>query len=431
MKSLFFLLTIPLVSCGDYPPAHLPIVAVRPVDNPRTSLTTAFPSSPESLEVSLETLPDAVRHHNLSLAAARKLVTEAEAKLSGSGILGNPELEVEFETNRELGDIMLTVGVSKKFPRTNRLLLEKRVTGILVEAAKAEVRDVERLLIGQAREELIGILALRQESDLIIAQKKNALVLTESIEAAAAVGEASALDAGVALLEGSRLGNLADQVEIRKQLALAQLKPILGMKPEGNLIVTGDLPQPSLPPMNVTSYRRPDLEAARLRATSAGAETDLARATRLDDIEAGIFAGVGTSEHPTTGVEGEQIIGVRFKIPLGDNPLAASREAEANARLARLRLGAESLAHIARSETETAYAEMKQWQLLAGQMKDKILPLAESQIEKTQAAYQRAEVPLRDVLRAREQKLTLETSYLEAVRDFHLAYAKYLTATAR
>ena len=57
--------------------------------------------------------------------------------------------------------------------------------------------------------------------------------------------------------------------------------------------------------------------------------------------------------------------------------------------------------------------------------------MAASQIEKTHEAYERAEVPLQDVLRAQEQKLSLETTYLEAVRDFHLAHAKYLTATAQ
>ena len=168
-----------------------------------------------------------------------------------------------------------------------------------------------------------------------------------------------------------------------------------------------------------------------MRATSAGAETDLARSTRLDDFEAGVFAGVGREEDAPTGTHSEQIVGFRLKIPLGENPAAAGSEVAATARYERLQIGASAMEQIANSETHAAYAEMKQWQLLATQMKNEILPLAVAQIEKTKTAYQGAEVPLQDVLRAEEQKLSLETAYLEAVRDFHLAKTKYLTATAQ
>jgi len=431
MKSFLIVLPFLVISCRDHQISQIPIIKVRALSEPRAALKTSIPRAPEAVEVSFDNLPAKIRQHNLSLAAARKLVAEAEGKLRASGVASNPGLEVEFDMDPDFGDFMLTVGVSQKYPRTNRLLIEKRVSQILIQAAQSEVRDAERILVGEARSALIALIALRDKKILLAAQEKNANELTSLIEASAAKGEASPLDAGVALLEASRLGTLTRQLEIKEQLAEARLKPLLGLKPDGNLTVSASLSEPVMPPMNVTNSRRPDLEAAWLRASSADAETDLARSTRLEDIEAGVFAGVGREEDAPTGTHREQIVGFRLKIPLGENPTAAGVEAAAWARQERLNIGASALARIANSETHAAYAEMKQWQLLAKQMKDQILPLAVAQIQNTKVAYERAEVPLQDVLRAEEQKLSLETAYLEAVRDFHLAHSQYLTATAQ
>ncbi len=419
------------VSCADDVLTEVPIVQVRPLEVVETALKTGIPTSPKELEVSLESLPAQVRETNLSLAAARQLMSEARGKLKSSGLASNPEVEVGFETNRRFHDFMLTVGVSKKFPRTNRLLIEKRVSEILIQAAQAEVRDAERLLIGKARLSLVEILALRQKKALISVQEENAMSLSEFTEKAAAKGEASVLDAGVALLEATRLRNQVKQIEIKEVLAIAKLRPLLGMKPDGKITVTGELAEPEMPMMNVTRYRRPDLEAARLRARSASTGADLARSTRVEDIEAGIYAGLGRAEDAPNGFESERVLGFRFKIPLGDNPAAAGNVIASEARAARLAIGSLALEQMANAEAHAAYAEMKEWQALSEQIKSRLLPLADQQIKATEQARANGQAALRDVLLAKEQKLALEMTYLEAVRDFHLAHANYLTATSQ
>ena len=431
MKSSFLLFPLILWSCADPSSGNLPIVKVRPVSHHQAALKATIPQSPDALEVSMSSLPDQVRENNLSLAAARRLVAEAGGKLESAGVLNNPALEIGFQTSQRFEDFMFTVGISKKFPRTNRLVLEKRVSAILVEAARAEVRDAERLIVGQARKALVDILALRQRKELLASQEANARKLTEFIEEAAAKGEASPLDAGTALLEATRLSNQVKQVAIREFLAVAKLKPLLGMKPAGKVTVTGSLADPQMPRLNVTTYRRPDLEAARLRTRSATEATELARSRRLDDLEAGIFAGVGRELDEPGGFETESIVGIRLKIPLGENPSTLGRVLQSEARADRLALGTLALERVANNESHAAYAEMKEWQVLAGQIKTRLLPLADTQIQKTEEAREKGQVALRDVLLAKEQKLALETSYLEAVRDFHLAHAKYRTATAQ
>ena len=112
MKQTLLFFPLILWSCADNAMTQLPIVQVRPLEEVATAIKTGIPTSPASLSVSLESLPAQVRESNLSLAAARQLVTEARGKLKSSGITGNPDLEVEFETKRRFHDFMLTVGIS-------------------------------------------------------------------------------------------------------------------------------------------------------------------------------------------------------------------------------------------------------------------------------------------------------------------------------
>ena len=407
---------------------HPPLVKVRPLSEARTALKT---SVPKSLTVDFDSLENQVAKYNPTLAGARQLIAEAQGKLRASGMQSRPELEVEFEANPRFRDVMLTVGVSQKFPRTNRLLIEKRVSEILVQAARAEVKNVGRILSGEARQAYVEILAIREQRKLLAAQEATAQKLAEFIKAAAIRGEASLLEAGTASLEATRFANQGARIEIKEKLALANLKPLLGMPPEGELVLKGELRKPEMPAMNVTSYHRPDLTAARLRAQSAMTETELERSKLVDDYEAGIFAGIGQEEDTPDGVEAEQILGIRFKIPLGENYAQQGAVDAARAKSNRLTLGAEALKRRINGESHAAYAEMNQWMKLANQIEAELLPLADTQISKTKEAYSKGEVPLQDVLRAEEQKLALSTAHLEARRDFHIARVKYLTSTAQ
>jgi cobalt-zinc-cadmium efflux system outer membrane protein len=424
MKKLLFLTPVILASCSNRQ-VDIPIVTVKPI------VETATKHSTSAINLTFANLPAKVRANNPYLAAARHLIGEAQGKLHQSGLRSNPELEVEFETGNRFHDLMLTVGVSQRFPRTNRLVIEKRASQILVQAAAAEIRNVERQLIGEARTAFTKVLALRQEQALIKKQEANARQLADFIIKSAEQGEASLLEAGTALLEATRLSNRAEQVSIRSQLALASLKPILGLSPDNTLVTTQTLPEPSLPPMLVASVRRPDLQAAQLRAKSASASKDLERARVRDDFEAGIFAGLGRAEDAPDGIEAEQIIGVRFKIPFTYYNDNSGNILAADARHQRLTAEVNALHRSISAEAHAYYQEMAQWSALSDQIEANLIPLADAQITKTKDAYSRGEIPLQDVLRAQEQRLSLLTSQLQAIRDFHLAHANYLTATAQ
>ena len=430
MKALFYFLSTILlaVSCSSQT-TQSPIVPVKPpAKNVAVELVGA--DNGDGVALTLSNLRSLVQRNNPNLAAARKLIDAAQGRLQKAGLRSNPTVEVEFETTTNLREPFLTAGISRSFPRTNRLLLEKRVSATLVEAARAEVADAERLLTGEAREQLVEILALREKKTLLGERAKNAQELADFINVAAERGEASLLEAPTAEIEVTRLQTQMEQLQIQIDLSEAKLKPVLGLDPATKLTISGGLPSTKLPPMLVSvPQNRPDLVAARLRAKSAGENISLTQAASLPDYDLGVFAGLGRVEDEPEGGEFEGIVGVRFSMPLGADPKTPGALREAQAERDRLDLTTLALRKSITAEVRSAYGEMAQWQKLAQRIDKDLIPKARENLAQVRAAYQNGQVPLQDVLRAREQELSLKLTILEAGQNFHKARSRYLTAT--
>ncbi len=418
-----------LPACQTLPLAqnkHLPIIQVRSPEKAQNAIALKTHDHSKTITLTVANLADEIRRHNPKIAATRQLIKEAQGQLAQSGLKANPDMEFAFDTDRRFRELMLTAGYSQKFPRANRLLLEKKVSAPLVQAAAEEVREVERQILGQARKALVSVLAYHQEKELLAAQENNARELADFIKDAASRGELSPLDSASALLESKRYHNRARQIEVKLKLALAELKPLFNLNADGKIIAPG-----TLPPLIVASTSRPDLLAKRHRATSAAHEVSLEQARKYGDIEAGIFAGLGRKEDAPEGIENEHVVGFRVKIPLAVNDTNAGAVAAADARYRRLEMEAHTLQHRIRTELAAYYDEMEQWRALAQNIHRELLPISRKQIKETQAAYERGEISLQDVLRAQDQKLSLESTHLDALREFHLAKGKYDMAAAR
>ena len=139
--------------------------------------------------------------------------------MNQSGRLANPEFNTSLEHNPGFRKGRIEVGFSQRFPVTDRLRLEKAVSATELKASESEVREMERLLVGRAREAVVKILATRQRRDLLRQQSTFTKDFSDFLTEAAAMGEGSPLDAGQAKLESSSLST-----EIR-QLDLARVQP--------------------------------------------------------------------------------------------------------------------------------------------------------------------------------------------------------------
>lgn len=382
------------------------------------------------LIVTFQNIPHRIQRDNPDLAAARLRVQEALGRMKQAGRPDNPELEGGLEQSA-FREVKLEVGISQRFPVTDRLLLEKNISVTELRAAEAEIKNVERQLVAQARQGLVEILALRQQRHLRQQQAEVAGELAKFITRVADKGELSTLDAGQARLEAAQHRSTIQQLKASEVAAIGRLKPLLGLRTSDTLNVSGTLPKATIPSTKINPKRRPDLQAAHLQTKAAQQSVDLEKARRYDDVEAGLVAGLEHTEDAPEGFETEGIIGIRFKLalPFWDKNEGNIEAAEAKAE--RRDKEAQALAHRIRHEADAARKEMIEWHTLLNEVSGKLLPLAKKQTEDTEMSYRDGQVDLQAVLRSREQELKLASSHIEALRNFHLARVRFDAAIAK
>lgn len=381
----------------------------------------------ETTIVTLASVSRSIRRANPSLAAAHLRIEEAQGRLLQSGILPNPELETSLEGNRHEGKF--EIGISQAYPLTNRLLIEKTISQHDVEAAKAEVREVQRQLTTQARTLVVQALALRERKALLTRQAEVAKDFANNLKAAADKGEASPLDAAQARLEATTYTSELLKLAAEQATITGTLKPILGLRPEQHIQISGTLPPPQLPGSAHSPKNRPDYQAARQTALAASHQADLERARSRQDLEVGIFASIERTEDAPVGYENEAMAGIRLKFPLPWRNRNAGAIAQANARQLRNEKETQALAQNILLEISAARDEMLTWKKLIDEIQTSLIPLAAEQTTATEAAYQNGQTELQNVLRARAKQLDLTATRIDAVREFNLAKVRYKSAT--
>ena len=385
---------------------------------------TAIPAVAEPAEIlTYESMPSRIRSGNPTLAAARHSIGEALGRMKQSGRLPNPSFDTGLSHNVQNAEGSIEIGLTQKFPLTNRLALEKEIGIAHVEAAEAEVRNVERLLIAEARSEFVTVLSIRQRRELLAKQKAYAEELASFILDASSRGEISSLDAASSRLAVLRLTTDERRLDAEETSALGKLRPLIGIAPATPISLSGNIPQVTMP--GTSSTNRPDLNAARIKANAAGTAIALEQARRRDDIEASVFAAGERSEDAPDGLENEGIIGIKLSIPLpfwNDNQ-GAIDEAEAHAK--RRQAEVTAIATNIRHESRTALTEMKQWAALISEIDDTLIPLATEQTDLLETSYRQGQGDLQTILTSREQTLALRASKIDATLQFQLALIRY------
>ena len=384
-----------------------------------------------SVVVTLATVGNRVRAQNPDLAAARLRIQEAVGRMNQSGRLANPEIEAGLEHNPRFREGKLEIGVSQRFPLTDRLRLEKDVSLTELKSSEAEVREVERQIIAKAREAMVKVLASRQRRALLREQSGVSKEFADFLAETAAKGEGSALDAGQAKLEATSLSMEIRQLDASETALVGELKPLLGMRPGEALNVSGSLPSPSLPSSAAGPARRPDFQAAKLNAQAAAQGVALEQARRYDDVEGGLFAAAERTEDAPEGYQNEAIIGLRFKfaLPFWNKNEGSIQEAEAKKE--RTEKETIALGRGIRLEAEAARAEMVEWTRLITEIDSTLLPLADDQSKLAEDAYRNGQGEIQSVLRSREKRLQLSAAKLDALREFHLARVRHESAIGK
>ena len=380
-----------------------------------------------ALDLPLSGIPQRVRAQHPALRAARLAIEEARGRQLGSGRLANPSIGYDFQNQSHVSPQTGIYSFDQSFPITRRLSLEKKLTSQLVTSAELEVRDVERKLIAEAQDKAVRLLTLAKQRELRQQQTELAQKLADFASGRAKAGEVSPLDAKQVQLDAQRLRVEARLLEAQSVSLLGQLKPMLGLRSEDALVISGDLSLMALP--GSTSWKqRPDYQLAQTKIAAAQTGQQLARAKRMPDVKAGLFASNEIQDVTSINRVHTGYVGFRISIPLPFWNRNQGEIAEKNAAAERAQLESAALALQINGEAGTARREMETNASIVHETRDTLLPLAQEQMSAMQKAYESGQANLLAVLRARDQRLQLEAAALDAARDFHLARIRYEAA---
>ncbi len=368
--------------------------------------------------------------HNPALAAARFRIEEARGRLDAAGRRPNPGLEFEFSQNARSPEHGVGVTWMQKFPRTARLALEKAVSRAQLAAAQAEVSDAERKLAGEVRAAVVGLLALEKERGLRERQIAASRELADFMVKRVQLGEAAAVDAAQVELESRQLSTQVLMLNVEKATLLGTLRPLLGVPTGDTLAISGSLGEPGAPTGKAVNLAgRGDYRAAQATADAARQGLELAKANKWEDLGVGLMASHDRSGDAPDGLNRDTTLGLKFSLPL---PLFNKNEGqirEAAAAAKRTEKETQAVGAQALAEAAAARNEMAALVKIVADVDGKLIPAARQIEDQLRSTYAAGQTPLPEVIRARGRRFELEAQRLDALRDYHLARVKYLTAT--
>ena len=160
------------------------------------------------------------------------LFRSAQGRLAQAGRWPNPELELSGLSDvafRNEGAGAFTVGLAQTFPLTARLSLARESARLDVLRAIREIRNRERLLIGEVRHTAIEILESRAKSEALANLLGSADKTTALAEQRLAAGQGSLAEKSLALVDQRRIANELAAARLSQDLALIRLKTLLGL----------------------------------------------------------------------------------------------------------------------------------------------------------------------------------------------------------
>lgn len=381
------------------------------------------------------TLEGAVNHaltNNADLAAARLGVDEARGRSEQAGRWSNPELETEIKPNVRGREGSFSVGFNQRFPLTSRLRLEKTVSRAQLVVAQAEVREFERRLALEVRTTGVRLVALENHTALQAKQLENGRALGTALRKLVTTGEGSDLEAAQLELEAAQLASQNLQADSDRAELAGQLRLLLALPAGTELRLDEALSDPrKVADGPVDPAKRADYIAAKARVEAANQGIELAQSHRWEDARFGLFGEIERADDAPNGLQTEGMVGFRFSLPLPFWNKGKGRVTEAAATAARKEKEADALALRIRSETAIARDQMNAAARLAKSVKDDLLPKARQIEERLAKLHAEGQAPFTDVLRARERRLQLEASELDANCAYHLARVRHLAATGQ
>jgi outer membrane protein, heavy metal efflux system len=376
--------------------------------------------------------------NNLELRAATYEVEKARGRLIQAGLWPNPALELSHSSDRLFhneGERTTTAAFQQAFPISGRLRHAKNVSRVELAQAMAEIRNRERLLIGEVQRDFLTVLLLREQitanGELLTASRDFADLLRQRFDRA----EVSEVEVNLARADVQRLAIETAELESDLTARELALKLRLGFAPEQPVAFTGNLEALTtrfLPERYSTTMvvNRPDLRQTELGIDRAAAELRLARAEAWEDWTLGTEYEHERGIDEPRGLTSDHFLGVKISIPIAlwNRNRGRITEQRAAAEQAQVQFEAQRLA--IRSEIATALARARKLRGAVGNYRQELLPSLANTEQLLRRGYDEGLIPATQVIQVHQQQATLRNTFLTATANYLQALVDLETATA-
>jgi cobalt-zinc-cadmium efflux system outer membrane protein len=384
--------------------------------------------------------------HNGELTAARKEVDATRALVKQASLRANPKLDASVSRNVTGTDNNITVNGMLPLELGGRRPARINVAERESELREQALADGERVLAAEVRakfgEALAAVLKLGFDEDLLATSRRGyRLVVARVVE-----GRTAPLEQNMVLVEVNRLRSLRETGEGRVQVAMLELRNLIGMEPEEPLRLRGDFDDliSQLPPIAEATERalshRPDLLAARAAEKLAEAQIEQARATgRLD---ASLVAGYqrmnfgypvnGITDagrlRPVQGVFHYLTFGVSLDLPVRNKNQGAIEAAAAQSEAVTRRREFAELT--VRREVAAAYARYNSAARAMEVFRVGVRDQAGANLDVVRQTYELGSKTLLDYIAEQRRYIELENGYIDALLDTYKARVEIERAVA-
>jgi cobalt-zinc-cadmium efflux system outer membrane protein len=383
---------------------------------------------------------------NGELLALRKEVEAARALVRQAGFRANPRLDVSGSKTVRGPDNQVMAEVMLPLELGGRRAARVRVAEREVEVREAGLADRERVVASEVRakfgEALAEVLKLGVTEELLNnSQRGYRLVVARVLE-----GRTAPLEQNQVLVEVNRLRSMREAGRGRAEVALLELRNLMGAEPSEPLRLRGDfddLIDPLPAPAEATARAldaRADIRAA--RALEALAESRIAEARaggRADaDVRAGyqrmrsgyMLSGIDEAGRlaPIDDTFNSVTFGVTLTLPVRDKNLGAVEAAAADLEAARRRR--EFLELTVRREVAAAYAAYEAAARASEIYRVGVRGQAGQNLSVIRKTYELGSKTLLDYIAEQRRYIELENDYVDSVLATYLARVRVASASA-
>jgi cobalt-zinc-cadmium efflux system outer membrane protein len=384
--------------------------------------------------------------HNSELAAVRSEVEAARALVQQASLRPNPQLEIERKEQINGSDNDTMVGAMLPLElggrRSARILVAQRE----LELKESLLADRERLLAAEVRakfgEALGELLKLGFTEDLLLTTDEGYRLVAARVTE----GRTAPLEQNMVLVEVNRIRSMREGNQGKVEVAMFELRNLMGMRPEEPLRLRGDLdhlidPLPSVVVSTEVGLReRPDLQAARALETLAEARIGQARSEgRLDASLTGKYElmnfgfpqrGFNSSGQlvPIQGRFHSVAVGITLDLPVRNRNQGAIAAAVAERSAATQRREFAELT--VQREVASAFARYLSAARAAEIYRVGVQGQANANLDVVRQSYELGSKTLLDVIAEQRRFIEVQTGYIEALVSTYQARVEIERATA-